>query len=87
MSHRTSKRRAIQNALGQLGWQAKSKDVVALLADYNIQASEGLVSKVRIDNLKKSDESKMKQAKIDQMSRQRRTKGVIKLPQRRTYYR
>jgi hypothetical protein len=87
MSHRTSKRRAIQNALSQLGWQAKSKDVIALLADYNIEVSGGLVNKVRIDSLKKSDESKMKQAKLSQMARERRTKGVIKLPQRRTYWR
>ena len=87
MSHRPSKRRAIENALGQLGWQARSKDVIALLADYGIEVSEGLVSRVRVENLKKSDESKMKQAKLDQMARQRRTKGIIKLPQRRTYWR
>jgi len=87
MSHRPSKRRAIQNALGQLGWQARSKDVVALLADYGIEVSEGLVSRVKVESLKKSDESKMRQARIDQKARQRRTKGVRKLPQRRTYWR
>ena len=87
MSHRTSKRRAIQNAFGQMGWQAHSKDVIALLASFGVEVSEGLVSRVRVESLKKSDESKMKQAKIDQMARQRRTKGVIKLPQRRTYWR
>jgi hypothetical protein len=87
MSKHPSKRRAIQNALGRLGWQVHSKDVIALLADYGIEVSERLVSRVRIDSLKKLDESKMRQAKIDQMARQRRTKGVSKLPQRRTYYR
>ena len=87
MSHRPSKRRAIQNALGQLGWQARNKDVIALLANYNIEVSEGLVSRVKVESLKKSDELKVKQARIDQMGRQRRTKSVIKLPQRRTYWR
>lgn len=87
MSHRPSKRRAIQNALGQLGWQAHGKGVIALLADYGIEVSESLISKVRVESLKKSDELKMRQAKIDQMARERRTKGIIKLPQRRTYWR
>jgi hypothetical protein len=88
MSHdRPSKRKAIQNALGRLGWQARRRDVVALLASYGIRVSEGLVSRVRVDRLKKSDASKMKQAKINQMARQRRTKSIIKLPQRRTYWR
>jgi hypothetical protein len=85
--HRPSKRRAIQNALGQLGWQARGKDVIALLANYGIEVSEGLVSRVRIESLKKLDEAKMRQARIDQKARQRRTKGIIKLPQRRTYWR
>ena len=36
-SHRTSKIKAIQNALGQLGWHAKSRDVVAYLATFGIE--------------------------------------------------
>jgi hypothetical protein len=84
---RPSKRKAIQKALGQLGWQARTKDVAALLANYGIEVSEGLISRVRIDSLKKRDEAKMKQARLNQMARQRRTKGIIKLPQRRTYWR
>ena len=87
MSHRASKRRAIQNALGQLGWQSRGKDVIALLANYGIEVSEGLVSRVRVDSLKKLDDAKMRQARIDQKARQRRTKSIIKLPQRRTYWR
>ena len=87
MTHRPSKRRAIQNVLGQLGWQASGRDVIARLADYGIGVSEGLVSRVKVESLKKSDALKMKQARIDQMARQRRTKSIIKLPQRRTYWR
>jgi hypothetical protein len=70
-----------------LGWQARSKDVIAFLADYGIKINEGLVSRVKVENLKKSDEAKMKQARRNQMARERRTKSVIKLPQRRTYWR
>lgn len=70
MSHRASKRRAIQNALGQLGWQSRGKDVIALLANYGIEVSEGLVSRVRVESLKKLDEAKMRQARIEQMVKQ-----------------
>ena len=86
-SDRPSKKRAVQNALGQLGWQARVKDVIALLADYGIEVSEGLISRVKVESLKRSDALKLKQMKIDQMARQRRTKSIIKLPQRRTYWR
>jgi hypothetical protein len=85
--HRPSKRRAVENALGQLAWQARSKDVIALLADYGVEVSEGLVSRVKVASLKKSDELKVKQARINQMARERRTKSMIKLPQRKTYWR
>jgi hypothetical protein len=87
MSHPPSKRKAVQNALGRLGGQASNKEVIALLATFGIEVSEGLVSRVKVDSLKKRDEAKMKQAKLNQMARQRRTAGVLKLPQRRTYYR
>jgi len=54
MKERRSRKKAIQAALGQLGWQSSAKDVVAHLARYGIDVSEGLVSKVRIDGLKKT---------------------------------
>lgn len=85
--HRSNKRRAIQNALGQLGWHARSKDVIALLADYGIEVSSGLVGRVKVESLKKVHQAKMKQAKTNQKARQRQTKSNIKLPQRRTYWR
>ena len=53
------------------GWQARGKEVIALLADYGIKVSEGLVSRVKVESLKKSDALKLKQMKIDQMARQR----------------
>jgi hypothetical protein len=84
---RGGKRKAIQNAFGRLGGQACNKDVMALLASMGVEVSEGLVSRVKLESLKQVDEAKMKQAKLNQMARQRRTTGIIKLPQRRTYYR
>ena len=59
-SHRRpSRKRAIQAALGQLGWQASGKEVVALLASRQIAVSEGLVSKVKVENLKQSEQVKL----------------------------
>jgi uncharacterized Fe-S cluster-containing protein len=84
---RGGKRKVIQSALGRLGGQANNKDVMALLASMGIEVSEGLVGRVKLETLKKVDEAKMKQARLNQMARERRTTGIIKLPQRRTYYR
>jgi len=86
-SRRTSKTKAIQNALGQLGWHASSKDVVALLASYGIEVSEGLVSKVKVESLKKSGEVRRQKAKVQQTGRQARTPVVRKVPQQREYRR
>jgi hypothetical protein len=85
--HRPNKRRAITNALGQLGWQARGRDVIALLADYGIEVNEGLVSRVKVESLKKTDELKTKQARIERIERRRRTTIVRKVPQQRTYRR
>ena len=85
--HHTTKRKAIENALGRLGWQARGKDVLALLASLGVEVSESLISRVRVERLKKLDAAKMKQAKVNQMARERRTASVIRLPQRRTYWR
>ncbi len=84
---RPNKRRAVTNALGQLGWQARGRDVVALLADYGIQVNEGLVSKVKVESLKKSDELKTRQARIEPIERRRRTTIVRKVPQQKTHRR
>ena len=72
---------------GLLGWQARGKEVVALLADYGIVVSEDLVRSVMVESMKKSDALKTKQAKIDQMCRRRRMPTVRKVPQQRTYRR
>jgi len=84
---RTSKRKAIQAALGRLGWQASGKDVAALLADYGIEVSEGLVSRVKVESLKKSDEVKRHQEKLKLANKRRRRPMTQKKPQQRTYRR
>jgi len=86
-SHRTSKRRAVQNALGQLGWQASGKEVVALLATYGINVSEGLVSKVKVQSLKKSDEVKRHEERLKGVDKRRRRPMIQKKPQQRSYRR
>jgi hypothetical protein len=84
-TRRTGKRRAVQNALGQLGWQAGGRDVVALLASYGIKVSAGLVSKVKVESLKKPDEVKQHEEKVRNVSKRRRRPTTQKKPQRRTY--
>jgi hypothetical protein len=54
--HRTSKKNAIRNALGQLGWHAKHSDVVAFLANLGVDVNEGLVGAVRIESKKRPGE-------------------------------
>ncbi|MHC4404010.1 MAG: hypothetical protein ACYTG0_30495 [Planctomycetota bacterium] len=84
---RPSKRRAIQTALGQLGWHASGKEVVALLASHGIEVSESLVSKVKVESLKRSEEVKRHEQKVKAADRRRRRSMIQKKPQQRTYRR
>ena len=81
--NRTSRRKAIQTALGQLGWHTSAKDVVAHLARYGITVSEGLVSKVKVETLKKSDEVKRHEARVKEADKRRRRPMTQKRPQQR----
>ena len=47
-----SVRRAVSNVLSRIGFHATARDVVQELARFGIHVSEGLVSRVRIDELK-----------------------------------
>jgi hypothetical protein len=84
---RPGKRKAILTALGQLGWHAKGRDVVALLANFGIEVNEGLVSKVRIDGLKRSDDVKRHEEKVKRADKRRKRPMIQKKPQQRTYRR
>ena len=84
---RPSKRRAIQIALGQLGWHASGEDVVALLASHGIEVSEGLVSKVKVEILKKAEVVKRHEEKVKKANKRRRMPMSQKKPQQRTYRR
>jgi hypothetical protein len=83
----TSRKKAIQAALGQLGWQASAKDVVAHLASYGITVSEGLVSRVKVESLKRPDEVKRHEEKLKGADKRRRRPMIQKKPQQRTYRR
>lgn len=82
-----SKTRAIQNALGQLGWHASGRDVVALLANYGIEVNEGLVGKVKVETLKRPEEVKRHEEKVRRADKRRRRPMTRKKPQQRTYRR
>ena len=83
--HRPSKRGAIQTALGQLGLHASGKDVVALLASFGIEVNEGLVSKVNVESLKRSEEVKRHEERLKLADKRRRKPMIQKKPQQRTY--
>jgi len=85
--HRTSRKKAIQAALGLLGWQTSAKDVVTHLTRYGITVSDGLVSRVKIESLKRTDEVKRHETKGKKANKRRRRPMTQKKPQQRTYRR
>jgi hypothetical protein len=79
----TSKSEAIRNALGQLGWHASGKDVVAFLANYGIDVKEGLVHRVKLESLK--DPTRVKRQKGGVQGP--KVPVVRRVPAQRTYRR
>ena len=59
----TSTTRAIQNVLASLGMQASPAQVVAALADFGIDVSEGLVRHVKLKMLKEAAQAERQQVK------------------------
>ena len=86
-SHGTSKKNAIRNALGQLGWHAKGKDVVAFLANFGIEVNEGLVSTVKIESTKRPEGLKRHEDKVKSTDKRRKRPMLRKIPQQREYRR
>jgi hypothetical protein len=82
-----SKREAIELALGRLGWHASGRDVVAFLANCGIDVAEGLVSKVKMDGLKKSVDVRRMRMQGRLATRSRDRKAMQKVPQPRAYRR
>jgi len=86
-SHRASKKHAIRNALGQLGWHAKGRDVVAYLANFGIEVNEGLVSTVKMESVKRPGEVKRHEEKVKSTDKRRKRPMLRKIPQQREYRR
>ncbi len=84
---RISKAKAIQDALGRLGWHASGKDVVAILANYGIEVNEGLVHKVKVDFLKDSSGLKRRMAKVQKTGQRSAVPLRQKVPAQRSYRR
>lgn len=81
MSKHFSKSKAIHNMLGRLGFHAKPGEVVAALAEYGVEVSEGLVQKVKIDILKDTSEVRRQQTRMTPSNQ--RIRIVRKIPARR----
>ena len=84
---RPSKKHAIRNALGQLGWHAKGRDVVAFLANFGIEVNEGLVSTVKMESLKRPGAVKRHEEKVKNTDKRRKRAMLRKIPQQREYRR
>jgi hypothetical protein len=84
---RPSKKNAIRNALGQLGWHAKGRDVVAYLANFGIEVNEGLVSTIKLEGLKMPGAVKRHEEKVKSTDKRRKRPPLRKIPQRREYRR
>mgnify|MGYP000275968209 CR=1 FL=1 len=84
---RSSKKHAIRNALGQLGWHAKGRDVVAYLANFGIEVNEGMVSTVKMESIKRPGEVKRHEEKAKSTDKRRKRPTLRKIPQRREYRR
>ena len=69
---RTSKKSAILNALGQLGWHAKGRDVVAYLANFGIEVNEGMVSTVKMESIKSPGEVKRHEEEVKGTDKRRK---------------
>ena len=78
---------AIHNAFGQLGWHARSRDVVALLSRYGIEVGSGVVEGVRLGRLKQLGKSVRRRNELARCQLKRPPVPVRKTPQQRTYQR
>ena len=86
-SHRPSKKYAIRNALGQVGWHAKGRDVVAFLANFGIEVNEGMVNTVKMESVKRPGEVKRYEERIKGTDKRRKRPTLRKIPQQREYRR
>jgi hypothetical protein len=78
---------AIHNAFGQLGWHARSRDVVALLARLGVNVGQGMVERIRFGRLKDLGRSALRSTELAKLHLKRRPTLVRKVPQQRTYQR
>ena len=82
--HGTSRSRAIQNAVARLGMQASPKQVVAALAEFGIDVSEGLVRRVKVEMLKQAAKVERQQVQIPKTQRPQ-VRNPPKVPPRRGF--
>ena len=75
-----NKSRAVENALRRLGLQASAKDVVAELAAYGIDVSEGLVRVAKVKMLKDTGEVKRRLANLQQAAQRTSSHFLRKVP-------
>ena len=85
--HRPSKKVAVRNALGQLGWHARHRDIVAFLANLGMDVNEGLISTVKMESIKRPGTVKRHEEKLKSADKRWKRLVLRKIPQRREYQR
>ncbi len=86
-NRQTSQSIAIQNALGQLGWHASGKDVVAFWANFGVDVDEGLVHRVKVAGLKDTGRVRRQLAQAIVADPHAVARLPKKIPTRRSYRR
>ena len=84
MTKKSSKTTAIQNTLARLGMQASPKQVVAFLASFGIDVSEGRVHRVKIEMLKQAAQVEWQRVKPLEAERPQ-VQRPPKVPPRRSH--
>jgi hypothetical protein len=81
---KSSKTRAIQNALDRLGMQASPEQVVGALAEFGIDVAEALVRQVKMQMLKRVAQAKRQQMQMPRAGRSQ-VRRPPKVPPRRSH--
>ena len=85
--HGNSRSDAIRSAFGRLGWHAKPRDVVAMLANYGVDVSEGIVQRIKMNVFKNLDCTQIRALRARKRDQQKVKPFAKKIPTRRTYHR
>jgi hypothetical protein len=74
------RRRAIPKALCRLGMQASNREIVASLAEFGIDVTEGLVRQVKVEMLKEAANVERQKVTVPDSCKRRQIRLPPKIP-------